>query len=539
MKAWNLLACLLLVFAWSGCSEDTSSPPDKNPVDECALDSPVEDRGEPGVIYTWAGTGEGGYVGPTRRRLEANFAQPVDVTFRPDGNAYIVDWNNHMIREYGPDDQIRVVIGFSLNPVPGDGPLPHLPGLNDVAEPVSGLNCWLNHPTEINPLPDGNYILTAWHNHKLRLWNPTTMQEQVISGRGAGYAGDARVELDWDDVVDPDLTRYHIYRSTTSGGPYEKPVAVVADASEYVDAGVALGRTYYYVVSALSGSGTTLDESGFSDEIMVNAEPGSSSLVQRFATKAPDTPTGLTGTGGGPFPYHDPKVRFKQPSQSELGPDGHLYVLDQQNQRIRRIRDFMTDPDGIIETVVGNGVAGYNGEGLDPLETQLHFQANTNPRQSGGMVIGSDGTIYIADTLNHIVRCVDLQARTVTTLAGIPGSPGTAGDGGLGTQAQLNWPLDLEIGPDGDLYIADEDNHAVRAIDLGDGSIRTVAGTLGQTSDAGECFVPTSEAIGDGKPASEAFLYQPTGLGFDPDGRLYIVDSFHHRIRVMTLEENS
>jgi DNA-binding beta-propeller fold protein YncE len=57
------------------------------------------------------------------------------------------------------------------------------------------------------------------------------------------------------------------------------------------------------------------------------------------------------------------------------------------------------------------------------------------------------------------------------------GVPGFAGDGGPANIAQLNFPRDLEIGPDGDLYVADTDNSRIRAINLASGVIRTVAGT--------------------------------------------------------------
>jgi sugar lactone lactonase YvrE len=154
------------------------------------------------------------------------------------------------------------------------------------------------------------------------------------------------------------------------------------------------------------------------------------------------------------------------------------------------------------------------------------------------MAIATDGIIYVADSENHVVRAVDLVADRVTIVAGIPTSPGRGGDGGQGRSAQLNYPLDVEFGPDGRLYIADEDNHAVRSLDLTSGVLRTVAGKLGQTS-SDDCLFPPSALIGDGKPATEALLRNPRGLAFDGAGRLYIVDTFHYRIRVMTLEANS
>jgi sugar lactone lactonase YvrE len=537
---------LLMTLLLASCGDDGTTPPPPSGVD-CELGDPVADAGAPGVIYTFAGTGENGWLRQNNDRLDARFSQPVDMLWRPDGTAFVLDWNNHMVRLLGLDGRLNTVVGNPFVPFTGDGPLPHFPELNDFEGPIDALKCYLNHPTEMAPLPDGNYLITCWHNHKIRLFDPLNNTEQIVIGSTIGYGGDARVNLDWEDIDVPDRTDYHyrVYRRKPSGVYPEKEIARIqaVDASDYVDGGVALDADYYFAVTTvlLENPGEPLpvySESDYSTEIMVTAAPGGAAVVGRAAAPsgkaAPDAPTGLTGSGGGPFPYHHEKVFLKQPTDSELGPDGHLYILDQQNQRIRRVRDFMTDPDGIIETVAGTGEFGYNGDGA-PLETQFHFEASTNPQVSGGMVIASDGMIYLSDTLNQIIRRIDLAGGTVTTLAGIPESPGTSGDGGPALLAQFNHPLDIDIGPDGRIYIADEKNHAVRVLDLDEGTVSTVAGTLGQTSGT-ECFYPTSQLIGDGKPATQALLNQPRGIAFGPSDRLYITDTFHNRIRVMTLE---
>jgi hypothetical protein len=416
--------CLVAVSLLNlGCESDTSAPPDTI---DCESSAVVPDAGLAGVIYTFAGTGRNGYVRENEPRLEARFSLPADLEFDAQGNAFVLDWNNHMVRRIGSNGMIHTVMG-NIPPFPGDGPQPYYPQYNDLTAPVQGQYCFLNHPTDLDLLPDGNFVLTAWHNHKLRLYDPVLNTEKVISGRGAGFAGDGQPH-------------------TTAGNFYS------------------------------------------------------------------------------------------QPSQGRLGPDGHFYILDQRNQRIRRIRDLMTDPAGILETVAGSGGDGYNGDGLATLATEFNWDSSTNPRQSGGMTIGADGVIYVSDTKNHIVRAIDLVADRVRVVAGIPESPGSGGDGGQGTSAQLNWPMNLEFGPDGRLYIADEDNHAVRALDLSSGVLTTVAGQLGKTS-SDDCLFPPSQAIGDGKPATQAVLRNPRGLAFDAAGRLYIVDSFHHRIRVLTLED--
>lgn len=208
------------------------------------------------------------------------------------------------------------------------------------------------------------------------------------------------------------------------------------------------------------------------------------------------------------------KALFKQPSRLALDENENIYILDQQNQRIRHI-DAATQ---IVTTVVGTGVQGFAGDDGPALQAQLSFEIGDNPEPSGGLAYAAN-TLYIADTENNRIRKVDLATSTITTIAGT-GEGGFSGDGGPAKDAKLWHPRDLELGPDGDLYIADTDNSRVRAIDLATGTIRTIAGT----NVAG--YDPASE----GKLATETSLRRPFGVDFDPSGNLYISDSLNSRI---------
>ena len=108
-------------------------------------------------------------------------------------------------------------------------------------------------------------------------------------------------------------------------------------------------------------------------------------------------------------------------------------------------------------------------------------------------------------------------AWDVDTVAGT-GQAGFAGDGGPALGAQLNHPRDLEIGPDGNLYVADTDNHTVRVIHLGEGTIASVVGT-------GEAGLDE-----DGREATATRLARPFGIDFDREGNLFVSDTLNSRI---------
>ncbi len=210
-------------------------------------------------------------------------------------------------------------------------------------------------------------------------------------------------------------------------------------------------------------------------------------------------------------------LTFRQPKALELDAQGNMFILDQQNFRVRRV-DAATR---MVTTVAGNGTQGFAGDDGPATSAMLYFEAGSNPEPSGGLALAGN-TLYIADTLSNRVRAVDLTSGMIRTVVGT-GTAGGGGDGGPALQAELDHPRDLEIGPDGQLYIADTDNNRIRAVDLVGGTIRTVAGTgvLGLDPD-------------DDRLATETMLARPFGLEFDPAGDLYISDTINSRILKVT-----
>jgi len=147
-------------------------------------------------------------------------------------------------------------------------------------------------------------------------------------------------------------------------------------------------------------------------------------------------------------------------------------------------------PPGSVLVRAGGG--DQEGENIPVLDVGLNFPI--------AAIAASDGTLYIADTANHRIRVVDPATGLIRTLAGT-GVSGDSGDGGPAAEADLRSPQGIALDEDADvLYVADTGNHVIRAIDLFDGTISTVAGTrdAGFSGDDG----PAIDAEEDGATAS-------------------------------------
>jgi DNA-binding beta-propeller fold protein YncE len=168
-----------------------------------------------------------------------------------------------------------------------------------------------------------------------------------------------------------------------------------------------------------------------------------------------------------------------------------------------------------ITTVVGNNSLGPGYSGDFGVATGAQLNS------PGGVAIAPDGDLIVADSQNHSVRRVDRDTGEIMTIAG-SGEDGFSGDGALATLARLNTPRAVAAANNGDIYIADAYNYRIRMVDHATGFIHTIAGT-GQPGDA--------SAVGDNGPATSATLNEPSDVAIAPNGDVYIADLHHQRIR--------
>lgn len=244
---------------------------------------------------------------------------------------------------------------------------------------------------------------------------------------------------------------------------------------------------------------------------------------------------------------------------------GQVYIMDQANQRVRRI-----DGNGVIDTVAGpprdyvhvpagfqkvcadsptGGQTckvcraeqasdpacepfsfkpqGFSGDGGPATAAFLYLPFSQSAPPAGRIEMGPGDRLFIADTGNQRIRVLEPDG-TIRTVAGSGPATydpafvgGYAGDGGPATAALLQRPNDVAVAQDGTFYIADTDNHCVRRVDTA-GTITTFAGTCGVRGFAG-----------DGGPARTARLDRPYGVALGSRGELYIADTHNHRVRVV------
>jgi len=365
---------------------------------------------------------------------------------------------------------------------------------------VHRLDAWFSFPMSVNFAPGKDPIIADWNNHKLRavLADPEAGFETIM---GTDFLGDG----------DPELKD-----STPEGAP-----------------GTSVNLNHPTQQLWLE-DGTLLSASWHTHKLRT-WDPATG-LVHVYLGGAP-------GFGGTEFDEPGEETLLNQPKEVFLDPndENFVYILDMRNERVRVLdRDAWT-----VTTVAGNGdkcIAANGddlGDGGDALDACFGFPKNDNPEPGGALTILSDSTtMYIADSENHVIRLVDLDAGTIELVAGTPGVAGDAD--GDGADALFSYPVDFALDEaNGQLFVADANNHKVRIIDLDTHEVSTFAGTGEPTCDlSAGLLVPVSceaqQTAGDGGPAADATLYRPFGVDIDNDGNVVIADTYNHRFRIVT-----
>lgn len=502
-----------------------------------------------GTISTVAGgngplvTDAGGYqwhdfdfCGDGGKATQACMNTPADVTVDQRGNLYIADTVNQRVRRVDAETGVITTVAGGNGPT-GSATLGrtwYQPAYCGDGGPAT--QACLARPIDVELDPAGNLYVADSGNHRIRRVDAATGIISTVVGNGTrGFCGDggpatqACLNLPNAIVLDPggnlfiaDTGNQRIRRidadtgiiSTVAGNGTagdrrhgsEGEVLAVGDGGPATQAelvlpfGVAVDRTGTLYIA--DGDNTRVRR--------VDADTGV------ITTIAGNGHRSFSGDGG-------PALLAEMAGVADVavGPDGNLYIADRLVNRIRRL-DVTA---GVISTVAGSHyLTGYGGDGGPATRARLAGPS--------GVAVDDRGNLYIADTGNCLVRKVNVQADTITTVAGAVEGPvatefeacGNDPDGLPATETALGQISDVAIGPDGALYLADRSNCLIRKVNPDDGRVRTVAGTISPTTTP---LIPTRECgySGDGGPATRAKLGAVSGLTLDGAGNLYIADS--------------
>ncbi|MBI5541249.1 MAG: T9SS type A sorting domain-containing protein [Bacteroidia bacterium] len=223
--------------------------------------------------------------------------------------------------------------------------------------------------------------------------------------------------------------------------------------------------------------------------------------AQKIYTIAGDGSVYFTGdsvlaTNAGLTPYGS--VAFDQ--------SGNIYFADIFSHRIRKV-DALT---GMISTVAGTGIGGYNGDGILAKSAQIYTP--------NALALDENGNIYIADYSNNRVRKVDAVTGLISTVAGT-GVWGYSGDSLLATTSMVKNVTGITVDNIGNVYFSDMGNERIRKIDASNGFLYDIAGN------------GINGYNGDNILADHAMLSGPHGIALDASNNLYIADKENDRIR--------
>jgi trimeric autotransporter adhesin len=451
-----------------------------------------------GDIQTVAGNGTSGFGGDGGLATSAELNNPAGVSVDSAGNIFIADSGNTRIREVRAGTRnIQTVAGDGTFGFSGDG------GPSTSAELGTPISVFLDAA--------GNILIPDFSEDRVREVDASTGIIETVAGNGTlsfggdgSAATDAELALPYTLALDP---AGDIFIADSQNNCIREVVAATGDIRSVVGNGLPgfSGDGGPAASAELSGpNGVSLD---FAGDIFIS-DAGNSRIREVFAatgninTVAGNGTAGFTGDGG---PATSAELNLASAmSAVSVDPVGNIFIVDFPDNRIREV----SAATGDIQTVAGGGT--FFGDG--GLATSAELAA---PR---GVFVDASDNIFIADTSNSRIREVAAATGIINTVAG-NGTRGFAGDGGPATGAELDFPSDVFLDAQGNMFISDSLNNRVREVLASTGNIQTIAGN------------GTAGFSGDGGPPLNAEFNQAAGIFGDGRGNILVADWQNNRIR--------
>ena len=456
-----------------------------------------------GQLTTVAGNGTAGFSGDGGPATSAQLNGPESVFVDDSGNIFIADRFNQRIRE------VSAATG-NIRTVAGNGAscmFPPCPPNGD-GGPATGAQ--LGDPLGVAVDHSGNIFIADPGEELIREVIAATGNIQTIAGNGTyGYSGDGgpatSAQLNGPKGVFVDGSG-NIFIADVGNQRIREIVASTGTIQT-----VAGNGTYGFSGDGgLATSASFRNPSGLSVDSSGNIFIADTSNVRIREVSAATgiiqtvAGNGINGYSGDGGPATS--AQLNGPESVFVDGSGNIFIAD--NDRIREV----VAATGSIQTVAGNGNGSFGGDGGPATSAQLF-----NPR---GIFADGSGNIFIADTSNQRIREVAAATENIQTVAG-NGGRGFSGDGGPAANAAFFDPPNAYLDRTGNIFIADEVNNRVREVVAATGNIQTIAGNGSGFCDFG---VPPCPPLGDGGPATSADL-TPYGLYVDDAGNIFIADS--------------
>ena len=570
-----------------------------------------------GTMTRYAGSGQSGFSGDGGPAANASFRVPAGLAFDSEGNLYIADRENHRVRKVDPKGYISTFAGIGEAGFSGDeGP---------------AVKARLNLPSGVVVDKKGNLYISDRSNDRIRVVDKKGVIRTYAGSGVAGFQGDAgpalKAQLDKPFGIALDETK-NLYIADRNNNRVRKvsPDGIITTvagdggfffmgdngpayrASVAAPTGVALdSKGNLYIADRNNNRVRVVDRTGMIRTVVGTGQQdynGDSEVaretnlylpfgltvdsndnllvidrshyrIRRIDPKSGQVET-VAGNGvklfaGDGGPATGATLSF--PHGMSVDKKDNLIFSDKGHFRIRKIT-----PDGIINTIGGNGLRGNVGDNIPALEanfynvttivqnpkgemfmaspsgfvslirrfdskgiihdfidtaTPKYREAISNSKYKGlvqkgavatitqfsDIVFGPNGNLFTSDRLNHQIRKIDTEGN-VSTIAGT-GDSDHYGDNGPALEAAFRDPNALASDSEGNIYIADTANNLIRKIDT-NGIVTTFAGN-GEHSDSG-----------DGGPALKASIRSMDDIEFNPAGELHILGTNTHKVRKIT-----